>query len=117
EASGVDIVVTGMPLPLRTAGTWTGTVLETRIANGGGPIDPGAIILTVAATSPLVSLQPGEPVTLTTSVTPGWESVQQAVGGREWIVRDGAINISPHPASADEIHPRSAVGLTSDGRL
>ena len=50
-------------------------------------------------------------------MTPGWEAVQQAVGGREWIVRDGAVNISPHPASADEIHPRSAVGLTADGRL
>ena len=68
-------------------------------------------------TSPLAALPPGEPVTLTTTVTAGWESVQQAVGGREWIVRDGAVSISPRPASADEIHARSAVGLTADGRL
>jgi hypothetical protein len=54
---------------------------------------------------------------VTTTVTAGWESIQQAVGGREWIVRDGLVSISPHPASADEIHPRSAVGLTADGRL
>ena len=56
-------------------------------------------------------------MTLTTTVTPGWESIQQAVGGREWIVRDGVTSISPHPKSADEIHPRSAIGLTADGRL
>ena len=29
----------------------------------------------------------------------------------------GSTSISPRPASADEIHPRSAVGLTADGRL
>ena len=32
-------------------------------------------------------------------------------------MRDGVVNISPRPASADEIHPRSAIGLTADGRL
>ncbi|HEY6015076.1 MAG TPA: phosphodiester glycosidase family protein, partial [Candidatus Limnocylindrales bacterium] len=116
-ASGVDIIVSGVALPIRTSGTWTGTVQQTRIADGGGPIDPGAVVITVPSTSPLVNLQPGEQVTITTTVTPGWESVTQAVGGREWIVRDGAPYISPHPASADEIHPRSAVGLTADGRL
>ncbi len=116
-ASGVDIIITGLALPLRTSGTWTGTVSQTRIADGGGPIDPGSVVVTVAPTSPLVNVQPGEPVTLTTTVTPGWESVQQAVGGREWIIRDGVVSISPHPASADEIHPRSAIGLTADGRL
>ncbi|MGZ8437005.1 MAG: phosphodiester glycosidase family protein [Candidatus Limnocylindrales bacterium] len=116
-ASGVDVVITGMALPIRTSGTWTGIVQQTRIADGGGPIDPGSVIVTVPSTSLLVNVQPGEQVTLTTTVTPGWEAVQQAVGGREWIVRDGAPSISPHPASADEIHPRSAVGLTADGRL
>jgi hypothetical protein len=116
-ASGVDIIITGLALPIRTSGAWTGIVQQTRIADGGGPIDPGAVVITVASTSPLAAIQPGEQVTLTTAVTPGWEGVQQAVGGREWIVRDAATYISPHPASADEIHPRSAVGITADGRL
>ncbi len=116
-ASGVDVIVTGVALPIRASGTWTGIVSQTRIADGGGPIDPGSVVVTVPSTSPLVNVQPGEQVTLTTAVTPGWESVQQAVGGREWIVRDGVANISPRPASADEVHPRSGVGLTADGRL
>ncbi len=116
-ASGVDLVITGLALPLRPSGTWTGIVSQTRIADGGGPIDPGTVVVTVPTATPLAAVQPGETVTLTTTVTPGWESIQQAVGGREWIVRDGVVSISPHPASADEIHPRSAIGLTPDGRL
>ena len=116
-ASGVDVIVTGMALPIRTSGTWTGTVQQTRIADGGGPIDPGAVVITVPPTSPLVSIQPGEAVTLTTTVTAGWEAMQQAVGGREWVVRDGVVRSRrTRPAPTRSI-PRSAVGLTADGRL
>ncbi len=116
-ASGVDLVIAGLALPLRPSGTWTGFISTVRPADGGWPIEPGTVVLTAPALSPLGSLLPGEPVTLTTTATAGWESVLHAVGGREWIVRDGAVNISPRPASADEIHPRSAVGLSADGRL
>lgn len=116
-ATGVDVVLGGLALPLRTSGTWTGFVAMVRPAEGGWPIDPSTVILTVPATSPLAALAPGEPVTITTAVTAGWESIQHAVGGREWIVRDGVVAISPRPASADELHARSAVGLAADGRL
>lgn len=116
-ATGIDIVLAGLALPLRIAGTWTGFVTAVRPAEGGWPIDPGTVILTAPATSPLAALAPGEPITLTTAVTAGWESVQHAVGGREWIVRDGAIGISPSPTSAYQLHARSALGLTADGRL
>ncbi len=116
-ASGIDIVIGGLSLPIRPSGTWAGVVSEVRPADGGWPIDPATVVLTAPTTSILGGLLPGEPVTLSTAVTVGWESIQQAVGGREWIVRDGAVSISPRPASADEIHPRSAIGLTADGRL
>ena len=49
---------------------------------------------------------PGEPITLTTVATTGWESVLHAVGGREWIVRDGIVNISPRPASGIIVRAR-----------
>jgi len=116
-ASGVDVVITGIVLPLRPSGTWIGTVSQTRQAEGGYPFDPGSVVITVPSTSPMVGLVPGESIILTTAVTTGWELVQQAVGGREWIVRDGAVSIAPRPASADEIHPRSAIGITADGSL
>ena len=116
-ASGVDIVLGGLALPLRTSGTWAGTVVMTRPAEGGWAIDPGTVVVTAPSTSPLVGLVPGEAVTVTAAVTAGWESIVHAVGGREWIVRNGVVGISPRPASADEIHPRSAIGLTVEGRL
>ncbi|HSO29627.1 MAG TPA: phosphodiester glycosidase family protein [Candidatus Sulfomarinibacteraceae bacterium] len=116
-ATGIDVVIGGLALPLRTSGTWAGSVVGVRPAEGGWPIDPSTVILTVPATSPLAALAPGEPVTITIAVTAGWESIQHAVGGREWIVRDGVVAISPRPASADELHARSAVGLTADGHL
>ena len=116
-ASGIDVVISGLALPLRPSGAWTGYVSTVRPADGGWPIDPGTVVVTAPALSPLGSLLPGEPVTLSTTISPGWESIQQAVGGREWIVRDGVVNIAPRPASAAEIHPRSAIGLTADGRL
>jgi hypothetical protein len=116
-ASGVDIVISGLALPLRTSGSWSGIVSQTRPAEGGGPIEPGSVVVTVPATSPLVGLIPGENVTLTATVTAGWEGIVHAVGAREWIVRNGVTSITPRPTSADELHPRSAVGLTADGRL
>lgn len=116
-ASGIDIVIGGLALPLRTAGTWSGVVSAVRASEGGWPIDPGTLVLTAPTTSALGTLVPGEPIALATTVTPGWESILHAIGGREWILRDGAVSISPRPASADEIHPRSSVGLTADGRL
>src|SRR3990170_4541573 len=116
-ASGIDVVISGLALPLRPSGTWTGFVSTVRPAEGGWPIDPGTVVVTVPASSTLGTLLPGEPVTLSTTITPGWESIQQAVGGREWIIRDGVVSITPHPPSADEIHARSAIGLTADGRM
>lgn len=116
-ATGVDIVIGGLALPLRISGSSTGFITMVRPAEGGWPIDPGTVILTAPVTSALTALLPGDSVTLTTAVTEGWESVQQAVGGREWLVQDGAVNISPRPTSADQLYARSAVGLAADGRL
>ena len=116
-ATGTDVVIGGLALPLRASGTWTGFVTTVRPAEGAWPIDPTTVVLTMPVTSALANLAPGEPITVTISATAGWESVQQAVGAREWLVRDGAVAISPRPASADQLFARSSVGLTADGRL
>ncbi|MCY0541631.1 hypothetical protein OVW21_26755, partial [Klebsiella pneumoniae] len=50
-ASGIDIVLTGLALPLRASGSWTGTVALTRPAEGGYAISPGTVVLTAPATS------------------------------------------------------------------
>jgi hypothetical protein len=117
-ASGTEIVIGGLALPLRPTGAWTGLVTEVRPAGGGSPIDPTTVVLTAPggalAIAPLI---PGVPVTFTTTITPGWEGVVHAVGGREYLVRSGQTYIAPRPASATETHPRSAIGVTPDGRI
>jgi hypothetical protein len=117
-ASGTEIVIGGLALPLRPVGTWTGIVTEIRPAGSGAPFDPATVVLTGPANAfSLAPLIPGVPVTLATTITPGWEGVVQAVGGREYLVRSGQAYVAPRPASATETHPRSAIGLTADGRV
>lgn len=116
--TGTEVVIAGLSLPLRPSGTWTGVVTEVRPAGGGLPIDPATVVLAAPASSlALLALAPGAPVTITTSITPGWETISQAVSGREYLVRDGAPFVSPRPPSASQTHPRSAIGLTAGGQV
>jgi Phosphodiester glycosidase len=42
--------------------------------------------------------------------------VPHAVGGGQYIVRNGAIDVDPHdPGFADVTHPRTAIGIQADG--
>ncbi len=116
--TGTEVVVAGLALPLTPTGAWSGVVTAVRSAGGGAPIDPGTAVLVLPASSlALLGLTPGSSITLAASITPGWETVTQAVTGRGFLVRDGAIDVSPRPANADGTHPRSAVGVTADGRV
>ncbi|HEY6057230.1 MAG TPA: phosphodiester glycosidase family protein [Candidatus Limnocylindrales bacterium] len=115
-ATGVDVVIAGVTLPLTTTGTWTGTVAEVRTA-GSYPIADGTFVLTGPSTSSIRFLTPGEPVSIQTSITPGWETASQAVGGREWIVQNGAPYIYPVSDTVTQRHPRSAIGITGDGKV
>ena len=117
DVAGTDVVLAGLALPLTPTGTHQAVVLEVRPAAGGIPIAPDTVVLNGPAGSQLDALKPGDPLPLTFSITPGWESVREAVGGREFIVRDGATSISPRPALADELHPRTALGITVAGDL
>jgi len=114
--SGTDVVLTGVPLPLGTSVNATATVVAVRAA-GGQPIDPGTLVVTGPADGYLASLVPGTSVQLTISITAGWEAVTQAIGGREFLLRDGATYIDPHPSIADQRHPRTAIGVTATGAV
>ena len=115
-ATGVDVVVSGLALPITPTGTWTGAVMAVRNAHGSWPIDPGTVVITGPSDSSIRFLAPGQPVSITTSITAGWEGVTQAVGGREWIIRNGVVDVSSS-TTASQRHPRSAIGVTADGRV
>ena len=117
DIGGTDVVLAGVALPLTPTGMHQAVVREIRPATGGIPIAPDTVVLNGPAGSALDALIPGDPLLLTLSITPGWENVREAVGGREFVVRDGATYIFPHSAIADEIHPRTAVGITAAGDL
>ena len=96
-ANGAEVVLTGAALPLRVAGTWTATVAKVVKAGGDVTIPAGALVLSAqgAAAATIGALAVGSSVTVSTSVTAGWEDVVEAIGGREWLVEDGAVEIRP----------------------
>ena len=116
EGSGTEVVLSGVPLPLATSVNATATIAEVRTA-GNQPIDPGDLVVTGPAGSYLDSLVPGTTVQLTISITAGWETATQAIGGREFLLLDGATDIYPHPPIADQHHPRTAIGVTATGAV
>jgi Phosphodiester glycosidase len=117
DVDGTDVVLEGIALPLAPTGLYQAVVREVRPATGGIPIAPDTVVVNGGTTSGLQALLPGDSLQLMLSITPGWEGVREAVGGREFIVRDGMTYISPRPALADQLHPRTAVGITASGDL
>ena len=92
-ANGAEVVLTGAALPLRVAGSWTATVAKVVKAGGDVTIPAGALVLSAqgAPAATIGALAVGSTVTVSTSVTAGWEDVVEAIGGREWLVEDGAV--------------------------
>ena len=118
DATGTEVVLTGVTQPVNPPGTYTGTVSQVRTGAGDTPIRSGEVVLSGGGASAtfLNALSAGETVTLTVSITAGWEDVTMAVGGGQYIVRNGAVNVSPHdPGFADVTHPRTAIGITTGG--
>jgi len=117
DVGGTDVVLQGVTLPLAPTGTQPAVVREVRAALGGIAIAPDTVVLNGPAGSLLDTLKPGDPLPLTFSITPGWENVREAIGAREFIIADGVTNISPRPLIADQLHPRTALGITATGGL
>ena len=118
-ANGAEAVLSGAALPLRVSGTWTATVAKVVKAGGDVTIPAGALVLSAqgAPAATIGALAVGSTVTVSTSVTAGWKDVVEAIGGRESLVEDGAVGIRPVSTFTTDVHPRTAVGIRSDGRL
>lgn len=118
DVGGTDVVLAGVTLPLAPTGVHQAVVREVRAALGGIPIAPDTVVLNGPSGWLIDALKPGDSLSIALSIagdTPGWENVREAIGGREFIVRDGTTSISPHPAIADQLHPRTALGITAAG--
>ncbi|MGI8929151.1 MAG: phosphodiester glycosidase family protein [Candidatus Limnocylindrales bacterium] len=112
DGTEVILAVEGTLAP---RGRLNATVVEVRRGAGNSPIGAGQMVLSANGTwaGYLASLQPGHKLAVASNVTiEGWESVVQAVGGDQFLVRDGVAS-----TGISGRHPRTSAGLTSDGKL
>ncbi len=114
EGSGIEVVLGGLPGPLGLNGAYPLTVLEVREA-GSQPIAQGQVVLNGPSGTYLDAMMPGSLVTFATAITPGLEGTRQLVTGRENILTNGTVDIRPRPAMADQLHPRTGIGVTAAG--
>ena len=102
DASGTDVVLEGVALPLTPTGVRQAFVRERRPATGGIPIAPDTLVLNGPEGSALDALLPGSPVVLTLSITRGGRTAGSH--RRTRVHRDRCVTlISPRPAIADAV--------------
>jgi len=129
SASGVVVVLEALPRPVRVGAQVQAIVRELR-EGSSAPIPPtgGALIGTGAAAEFLRALQPGDRVVIRVDVrgdgAAQWRTVQEAVAGGPWLIRNGKI-LAPSEQGGgfnlqtfvERRHPRTAVGRTAQGEV
>lgn len=105
---------------LRINGSVSAVVESVSNAVGSAVIPEGRIMMTMASATnypgtltKLMTLIPGDQLTLTFAADPLWDDVAFAVGGGEKLITNGSIVAQ----SNTEIHPRTAVGICADGSV
>ncbi len=118
-AGGTEVVLKAAGLPLRVSGSWTASVVSVAPKGRDTAIPAGSLVLSAKGSdaAALAGLEKGSTVTITTTITPGWEGVAEAIGGREWLVEASHTSIRPVSAITTNEHPRTAVALRPDGHL
>ncbi|MCX7993917.1 MAG: phosphodiester glycosidase family protein [Fimbriimonadales bacterium] len=126
---GVAVVLEALPRPVRVGATVQAVVREVN-EGSSAPISAtgGALIGTGAAAEFLRALQPGERVTIRVDLqgdgAAQWRTVQEAVAGGPWLIRNGKI-LTPNEQGGgfnlqtfvERRHPRTAVGRTAQGEV
>jgi uncharacterized protein YigE (DUF2233 family) len=117
-ADGTEVILAGVPGPIAPSGSYPAIVQSVGIGSGDTPLAPGTLVLSEAATAGvLATLTPGQAVTVRTAITPGWESVTEAIAGGEWVLQDGVVGVSPAWSGATATDARTGLGVTADGRV
>jgi exopolysaccharide biosynthesis protein len=89
------------------------------------PIPKDGVVVSGPANAELLSLasmSPDRPVSLNVYTVPDWSGMKHAIGGGPWLVRDGRVYVDLlhqnfTSKSLGFREPRSAVGVTSDGKM
>jgi hypothetical protein len=127
-SGGVEVIV-DLDHPLAPSDIQTVRIVGVR-HGGDTPIQPGQAVISARATDTWVGrLDEGQRLEITTRVVTGegsrcggmqrargWDDVQEAMGGGSWTVRGGHVD-APSGGMDSQRHPRTNVGVTSDGRV
>jgi hypothetical protein len=128
-ARGVAVVLDALPRPLRVGAQVQAVVREVR-EGSSAPIPPagGVLMGTAGAADFLRALQPGDRLTIRIDLqgdgAAQWRTVQEAVAGGPWLIRNGKI-VAPEEMPGgfnlqtfiERRHPRTAVGRTANGEI
>ena len=127
----VEVVLEGIPSPLKPAKSLTGKVVS--VGRGGEtPLKPGTVVLSAGAESAQWLTQcakVGETLTLCVNLRPldattmsDPATILHAVTGAPRIVANGKLSLNLKAESVAESfsttrHPRTAIGVTAEGKL
>ncbi len=126
---GTEVVCTTPDLPVQSGKTLNLTVVEVRADSVNTPIPRDGLVLSAggpAASFLKENLKPGDKLTIKLEVKSAgnvdWSQVQQAVGGRPIILKNGVEHIDlayekVGKSFSTTRHPRTAAGLTADGKV
>ncbi len=78
------------------------------------PADGYVVVGREAAATFLAQAKIGETVKLDYTITPDWHTLRTAIGGGSMLVKDGKVAPFTHDITGR--HPRSAVGISRDGK-
>lgn len=124
-----DVVCTCGDLPIQAGKTATLTVTEVKLDAVNTPIPKGGVVLSAggpAASFLKENVKPGDQIMarfeIKSTGAVDWSQVDQAVGGGPWLVKQGKPFIDTIAEGFDAgfsstCHPRTAAGVTCDGKL
>lgn len=127
--AGTEVVLTAEELPVRVGKPINLTVTEVHPDATNTAIPKGGVVISAggpAASFLRENLKPGDKLTVQFDIKSqngtDWTQVKQAVGGGPWLLKDGKefIDLEAEKMGASfstTRHPRTALGLTSDGKL
>lgn len=126
---GTEVICKSDDLPVQCGKVINLTVVEVRPDSVNTPIPKGGVVLSAggpAASFLKENLKPGDKLTVKFDIRSAWNvdwtQVQQSVGGRPWVLKDGKEYVDLEYESigasfSTSLHPRTALGITADGKL
>ncbi|MCL6584930.1 MAG: phosphodiester glycosidase family protein [Anoxybacillus sp.] len=116
NALGTEVVLTNVQGKLNGNGVVTGTVKKVVVGVGNEPLASGELVLSGhgEASTYLQQAKVGDTVQISLQYDqPAWNGVQEAIGGRYYLVKHGAVQ----SFAIAGVHPRTAIGIDQNGNV